>query len=64
MAELSERLCLYLTDTLTGDIENFTHFFKRSCTSVLKTESEFQNVFLTRSERMQHLAELFAKQRI
>ena len=50
VTELTERLCLDLTDTLTGDIKLLTDLFKRSRSAVVKTESQLYNVLLAGSQ--------------
>ena len=53
VTELSERLCLDLTDTLTGDIKLLTYLLKRSVSSVIESETELDNVLLTGCESME-----------
>ena len=50
MSELSERFCLDLADTLTGNVEFLAHFFKSAASSVLKTEAEFEYLCLSGSQ--------------
>ena len=64
MAELAQRLCLDLADTLTRDVEDLAHFLKRSGSAVLETEAELQHLFLSGRQRGEHLAELLAQKRI
>ena len=52
MTELTKRLCLDLTDTLTRDVKLLTNLLKRSRSSVVKTEAELDDMLLTGRERM------------
>ena len=51
MTELAERLCLDLTDTLTGDVKFFADFLERSGAAVIEAEAELENVLLSYSCR-------------
>ena len=52
VTELAECLCLYLTDTLAGDVKLLANLLKRSRSSVIKSETELDNVLLTGSETL------------
>ena len=54
MAELAQSLCLYLTDTLTGDVEFLADLFKRARHSVVKTEAKLKNHFFAGGKSMKH----------
>ena len=61
VAELTQSLCLNLSYTLTGDIELLTNLFKCTCASVIKTETELDDVCLTGSKGVELLLDdLFA----
>ena len=62
MTELSESLCLDLSDTLSGNVKLLAHLFKSTGTAVLKTESETEHLFLTLGKGGKHLAKLFLEQ--
>ena len=62
VTELSESLCLDLSDTLSGNIKLLAHLFKSTGTAVLKTESETEHLFLTLGKGGKHLAKLFLEQ--
>ena len=47
MSELAESLRLYLTDTLSCDVEFLTYFFQGVRTPVIKTESQDQDFLFT-----------------
>ena len=53
VAKLAQRLCLYLSYSLSGYIKFFSDFLKRSRASVVKTEAKLYNVLLSGSKRMQ-----------
>ena len=62
MTKLSERLCLDLSDTLTSDVELLSNLLKCAGSTVLKTESELDNLLFSGGKSMQDVAELFTKQ--
>ena len=64
MTELAQSLRLNLADSLPRYIEFLPDLLKRSRSSVFKTEAQLENVFLSRRQRVKHLAELLAEQRI
>ena len=47
VTELSESLCLDLTDTLTGDVKLLAYFLKSSCATVVKSETELDDVLFS-----------------
>lgn len=59
MAKFAECLCLDLTNTLTSDVEFSADFFECSGVRIVKTVSQTKHFFFTRSERIEHLNELF-----
>lgn len=63
MAQFSERLCLNLTDSLTGNIELLADFFKRSASSVVKTEAKLDNVLFTECEGVELTLENLSEDR-
>ena len=58
MAELAQRLCLNLTDTLSGNIKFFSHLFQSAGASVIKTESETKNLLLSFCQGSKNLDQL------
>ena len=58
VTELSESFCLYLADTLTGNVKALTYFLKGTGLAVLKTETELQHLCLTVCKCGEYLVEL------
>ena len=58
MAELTQSLCLYLTDTLTCDIELPSDLLEGPCLSVVQTEPEPQNLLLPFGKSIKDLVQL------
>ena len=50
MAELAQRLRLYLADTLAGNIELAANFFKGAGLAVIQTKAQAQYLFLAGGE--------------
>ena len=61
MTELTKRLRLDLSDTLSGNVELLADFFKGSRSSVIKAESEPEDFLLPLSQCSQHFLELLAQ---
>ena len=61
MTELSESLCLDLTDTLTGDIELLTNLLEGMGSAVLKAVTKLEDLILTGSESIEDLSDLLAE---
>ena len=62
MAQLSERFCLNLTDTLTGNAKVLANLFQSTTAAVLQTKAQLQYPFFTDSKRFQNLLQLFTQQ--
>jgi hypothetical protein len=62
MTELSECLCLDLSDTLTSDIELLANFLESTRSSVLKTETEFDNLLFSGGESTKNITKLLTKE--
>ena len=63
MAQLSERFCLNLTDTLSGNVKFLANLFQCSRTTIIQTKPQAQNLLLPLCQRAQNLNELFPEQR-
>ena len=63
MAQLSERFCLNLTDTLSGNVKFLANLFQCSRTTIIQTKPQAQNLLLPLCQRAQNLNELFPKPR-
>lgn len=50
MAELSERLCLDLSDSFTCNSEFLTYFLESTASSVVESEAELDNVLFSGGE--------------
>ena len=50
MAQLAQRLGFYLTNTLAGHVELFTHFFKRMIGVHIDAEAHAQHLSLARRQ--------------
>ena len=61
MAELAQRLCLDLSDTLSGNVKFLADFFKSPGSSVVETESESEHFLLSLCQCSQDFLELFTK---
>ena len=59
MSEFSQSLGFDLSDTLTGDLELLTYFFKCAGSSVFQTESQLKYLLLTVGKCIQYLYQLF-----
>ena len=62
MSQLSERLCLDLSDTLSCDIELLADFLKGSWSSVIPSKSELYNSLLSLCKCADYLVELLVQQ--
>ena len=59
MTELTKSLCLNLTDTLSGNIKLLANFLKRSCTSIIKSETKTENLLFSLSKSAKNFYQLF-----
>ena len=64
VSELAKCFCFYLSYTLTGDLELSSNLLECSRSAVLESESELDNLLLTRGERLKNVAKLLAKKRV
>ena len=62
VSELSERLGLNLSYSLSSNVKLLAYFFQSSRTSVLKSESECKNLFLSVRKRIKHFHKLLFEQ--
>ena len=58
VAQLAERLCLDLADSLAGDAEVLSDLFQRAGPAVVKSEAQTEHLFFPRSQRVKHFLEL------
>ena len=58
VAQLAQSLCLYLTDTLSRDVEFSAHLLKRARPAVVYAVAQTQHHFLAGSELVQHADKL------
>ena len=64
MSELSECLCFYLSDSLTGYVELCTYLLERARSAVLKAEAELKNMLFSGSECVQDFVQLFLEKSV
>src|SRR5690349_6605268 len=62
VAQLAERLRLYLAYALAGDAELTAHFFQRAAASVFEAVAQLQHAALALGERAEHGANLLLQQ--
>ena len=62
MAQLAQRLRLYLTDTLARDVELLADLLQRARAAVHYAEAQLQHLLLARGQRVQHLFKLLAQE--
>ena len=62
MPQLAQRLGLYLTDALTGDVELLADLFQRARAPVEYAEAQFKHLLLARGQRVEHGHELLLEQ--
>ena len=54
MTELSERLCLNLTDTLSGYLEFLAHFLQGSCPSIILAKAQAEHLLFSVGQSVKH----------
>ena len=64
MAETSERFRFDLPNSLSRNVEVQADFFKRQRIAVVESETHFKHFLFPRRQRIEHRADLFAKQRV
>ena len=64
MTKLTKRLCLDLSDTLSGDLKLLTNLLEGSGTTVLKSETKLNYLLLSGSKSVKNVAELLTEKRV
>ena len=64
MAELAKRLCFYLADTFSGDIELLSNLLESARSAVLKAETKLKDLLFPGCERVEDLTKLLAQKRV
>ena len=62
MLQLAQRLCLDLTDALTGDVEFLADFLQRARTAIQQAEAQAEHLFLPFGQPLQHGVDLILQQ--
>ena len=64
MSQLTERLCLDLSDTLSCDLELLSNLLEGSGSAVLKTKAKLYNLLFSGGQGVQDIAKLLSQKRI